>query len=72
VTRISRWRIRIIDFHAHFPVPEGYLADWEARYVTRSGAEKPERLRRDARWYQERWWRAYSFFWAHGKSSSGH
>ena len=61
MTRISRWGIRIIDFHAHFPVPEGYLADWEARYVTRFGAEKLERLRRDARWYQERWWRAYSF-----------
>lgn len=59
--RISRWGLRIIDFHVHFPVPENYLADWEARYAARFGAEKLEQLRRDARGYQEQWWRAYSF-----------
>ena len=59
--RISRWGIHVIDFHAHFPVPENYLADWEARYAARFGPEKLTRLRRDARWYQEQWWRAYSF-----------
>ncbi|MER3400468.1 MAG: amidohydrolase [Thermoflexus sp.] len=59
--RISRWGLRVIDFHAHFPVPDPYLADWEARYAARFGAHKLERLRRDARWYQERWWRAYAF-----------
>ena len=54
--------IPVIDFHCHFPVAhDPYLADWEATYAARFGAGKLERLRADARWYQEQWWRAYAF-----------
>lgn len=59
--RISRWGIRIIDFHAHFPVPVNDLSAWERNYAARFGSWKLERIRRDARWYQEQWWRAYAF-----------
>jgi predicted TIM-barrel fold metal-dependent hydrolase len=59
---MTRWGVPIIDFHAHFPVArDPYLDDWEATYTARFGAEKLDRLRADARWYQEQWWRAYAF-----------
>lgn len=59
---MNRWGLPIIDFHSHFPVAhDPYLDDWEAAYAARCGMDKLERLRTDARWYQEQWWRAYSF-----------
>jgi predicted TIM-barrel fold metal-dependent hydrolase len=54
--------IPIIDFHAHFPVAhDDYLDAMESAYAARFGTEKLARLRADARWYQEQWWRAYAF-----------
>jgi len=59
---MNRWGMPIIDCHAHFPVArDPHLDDWEATYTARFGAEKLARLRADARWYQEQWWRAYAF-----------
>jgi predicted TIM-barrel fold metal-dependent hydrolase len=55
----------IIDFHAHFPVPdEGYATHWEGEYSSRYGHEKLELLKRQARASDEKWWRTYSFKFA--------
>jgi predicted TIM-barrel fold metal-dependent hydrolase len=54
--------IPVIDFHCHFPVAhDPYMEHWEAVYAGRFGTQKLERLRADARWYQEQWWRSYAF-----------
>jgi uncharacterized protein len=59
--RISHWGFPIIDFHAHFPVPDERPPPAEERYRQRHGERKAAILRENWRWYQEQWWSAYSF-----------
>jgi len=59
--RVSRWGFPIVDFHAHFPVPDEHPSGAEQRYARRHGERKAAILRGNWRWYQEQWWTAYSF-----------
>ena len=59
--RISDWGFPIIDFHAHFPVPDEHPPAADERYRQRHGERKAAILKKNWRWYQEQWWSAYSF-----------
>ena len=59
--RTSTWGFPIVDFHAHFPVPDEHPPAAEERYRQRHGDRKAAVLRDNWRWYQEQWWSAYSF-----------
>jgi hypothetical protein len=59
--RISAWGFPIIDFHAHFPVPDEHPAPADERYRRRFGDRKASVLKDSWRRYQEEWWTAYGF-----------
>ncbi len=59
--RISDWGFPIVDFHAHFPVPDEHPSAVELAYRERHGERKAVVLHENWRWYQEQWWTAYAF-----------
>jgi uncharacterized protein len=59
--RISRWGFPIIDFHAHFPVPDESPSAADEEYRRRFGQRKFDIVKANWRQYQEEWWTAYSF-----------
>ncbi len=68
--RASAWGFPIIDFHCHLPVPDPVPPPTEEAYRWQHGERKLAELKRNWRWYRERWWDDYSFPYPEDKQPS--